>query len=479
MSLSWKLFGIVLLSLISGLLTFALLLPLLRYQLNQQISQLNELRQTYQRVNAALQVLPHRPQADRASQRQLIAHLRHLMPDTKVETIYLVDLTGGILYQSRPTNRADHLSISRVLQHKLQPGNIFFPEPDSFLFFPIQFTDAGGYLLIRSRYPHYYQEFLDRYTWYVGSIFLCSILVFCVVLFLLQRPRILYLLQLARQVEDLAESQFKGQVTEVGQDELGALARSINEMARQLVKRMEEARLNEQARYELITSLSHDLKSPLTSILGYLELLQNHPSLPSDNTPHHYAITAYRKAELLNKRISRLFEYSQLNALSERELFQLVPTNITILLQQLSADYIPLFERRGITVQINIPANPIILPIDQHHWVRALENLFHNAVLYAAPDSLFSIYLTQQPEFLQLVLENELERELRIDAEHLFDQFYREDRARRSEGSGLGLSITRRIFELHGSKITAHCQENQLQFQVVIPMSLPANQLAG
>ncbi|RSK39543.1 sensor histidine kinase [Hymenobacter perfusus] len=140
------------------------------------------------------------------------------------------------------------------------------------------------------------------------------------------------------------------------------MARSINEMARQLARRMAEERQNEQARYELITSLSHDLKSPLTSILGYLDLLQTPSGLTGD-TPQHYVATAHRKALLLNSRINRLFEYSQLSTLSERGLLQMVPT----LLRQLAGDFVPLFERRGITVELTCTPATVLLPIDHHY----------------------------------------------------------------------------------------------------------------
>ncbi|RSK39544.1 sensor histidine kinase [Hymenobacter perfusus] len=101
--------------------------------------------------------------------------------------------------------------------------------------------------------------------------------------------------------------------------------------------------------------------------------------------------------------------------------------------------------------------------------MRALENLFDNAVRYAAPDSVFSVCLTQLPDKVQLVLANQTEQVSEADAERLFDRFYRGEAARRSEGSGLGLAITRRILELHHSTITAHREGCELQFRVTIP----------
>jgi signal transduction histidine kinase len=465
-SLSWKLLAVVLLSLGSGTLVFVLHLPLLHRQMQGQLQHLRDEQQTYRRVAGALQQVPPARQADRQAQRRLVARVRQLLPGTTATDVYLVDMYGRQLYPAEPARQLD---LQRELRRKLQPNNVIVPEHDSLLFFPVQFTDAGGYLLVQTPYPQYFQQFLDTYLWQVWAVGGLSALVFCGVFLLLQRPRIRYLRQLARQVQEMADNRFEGQVTEAGHDELGAVARSINEMARQLARHMAQERQNEQARYELITSLSHDLKSPLTSILGYLDLLQHHPGLHGDPTPQHYVATAHRKALLLNTRINRLFEYSQLSTLSERGLLQPVPTNVAMLLRQLAGDFTPLFERRGIRVRLVLAPDTVVLAIDHHYWVRALENLFENAVRYAAPDSEFLLHLTQQPDQVLLVLENEAERSNDTDAERLFDRFYRGEAARRSEGSGLGLAITRRILALHHSSISAHWQGRRLQFRITIP----------
>lgn len=457
-SLSWKLLAVVLLSLGSGILTFALLIPLLRTQINQEKARLHTLRRTYQHVDAALHALPLQPLADAGARRALVTHLQTLLRTDSgsqylTQAVYLTDLDGRCWYDSAPNQPTSRPNLRAALRLKLQPTNIIEPEQDSLLFFPVRFTDASGYLLVGTSYPTHFGQALDRYYWKLGAAYAVAALVFCGMFLLLQRPRVRYLRQLARQVQELPASQFTGQVTEAGRDELGAVAHSINDMARQLARRIAEDRRNEQARYELITSLSHDLKSPLTSILGYLDLLQTHPGLRSDDTSQHYVLTAHRNARLLHARINRLFEYSQLSTLSEAELLHPVDTNVATLLRQMAGDFMPLFERRGIAIDLTIEADPVMLCIDHHYWVRALENLFENAVRYAAPDSVFTVHLTRQSNQVVLLLANETEREATAEAERLFDRFYRGEAARRSEGSGLGLAITRRILELHHSTI--------------------------
>lgn len=233
----------------------------------------------------------------------------------------------------------------------------------------------------------------------------------------------------------------------------------INEQARQLA---------EQQKNDLIMYLAHDLKTPLTSIIGYLGILEESPDLPREQRAKYVGITldkSYRLEQLINE----FFEITRLN-LSELSL-EKTNVDLSIMLNQLVEEFYPLLEEKRMAISCDIESG-IRLNADADKLARALDNLLRNAVNYGWDESEVKLSAHFSGSNIVITLAN---RGDEIPAEKLariFDKFCRLDSSRRSKtgGAGLGLAITKQIIELHNGTISAACNGNDITFTIVLPM---------
>lgn len=250
--------------------------------------------------------------------------------------------------------------------------------------------------------------------------------------------------------------------------ELAVTERKINSIKHTLEKRKSEALLAEQRKNDLIVYLAHDLKTPLTSVIGYLTLLREEPQI-SQELRCRYTNIALEKAERLEELINEFFDITRFNLTTlildkERIYF-------SRMLEQLASEFCPILAERELVWKLEI-APDIILVGDVDKLARAFDNLIRNAVNYSYTGTEISLYAQTEGNQVKVILKNQGKTIPQDKLEHIFEQFYRVDASRSSVtgGAGLGLAIAKEIVELHGGTITAASANENTIFIVILPM---------
>lgn len=230
----------------------------------------------------------------------------------------------------------------------------------------------------------------------------------------------------------------------------------------------------EQRKNDLIVYLAHDLKTPLTSVIGYLTLLRDEPQI-SEEMRSRYTGIALDKAERLEDLINEFIDITRFNLTN----IQLEPerVNISRMLEQIGFEFHPILAEKDLKLETEIKPNVEIL-CDPDKLARVFDNLLRNAVNYSYAGT--TIYLSMDYESIKdevkICVENHGKTISPDKLDRIFDQFFRLDSSRRSStgGSGLGLAIAKEIVELHHGTITAESENESIRFTVVLP-SVPEN----
>lgn len=224
---------------------------------------------------------------------------------------------------------------------------------------------------------------------------------------------------------------------------------AISGLSHGLQSSLEEQLQAERTKTELITSVSHDLKTPLTSIINYVTLLKN--SNIENDTAREYVEILENKSERLKILIEDLFEAAKLTSGSME--LNLMPVDIAQLLTQAVGELSDKFESSNIDIRYTPPEDKFIIMLDGQRMWRVFENLLNNIANYSPPGSRAYITIEQLDQEVEIVMKNVSLYPLDIDPNELFERFKRGDTARTTEGSGLGLSIAKDIVELHDGRV--------------------------
>lgn len=218
----------------------------------------------------------------------------------------------------------------------------------------------------------------------------------------------------------------------------------------------------EQRKNDLIVYLAHDLKTPLTSVIGYLTLLRDEPQLSQEMRARYTGIVL-EKAERLEDLINEFFDITRFN-LSHIEL-ERESVDVTRMLEQVVSEFEPIFAESGLACHLDLPPKMPYL-CDPDKMARVFDNLLRNAAYYSLPDTTVEIIGSYDENEMVLSFSNLGKNISKEKLDRIFEQFYRLDSARGSEtgGTGLGLAIAKEIIESHGGTINASCEENRITF---------------
>jgi len=235
-------------------------------------------------------------------------------------------------------------------------------------------------------------------------------------------------------------------------DEIGRLAQSFNSMADTLQENVKELKKTDQLRRELIANVSHDLRSPLASIQGYLETILLKGIELSDEKREKYFDIILKNTVGLRKMVDELFELSKLDTQHVKP--NMEPFSISDLVQDVALKFEPKAENKNITIKPNCPSGLPLVKGDIAMIERVLSNLIENAIQYSEEGDI-EIALTANNSSVSIEVKDHGPGIPEKDLPHIFDRFYRAEksRSRSSGGTGLGLAIAKKIMELHGQDI--------------------------
>lgn len=317
-------------------------------------------------------------------------------------------------------------------------------------------------------------SFIARYNlmqYYFLFIVVCTMAVFAGSLYMLIRKKIRYIGYITNTINSISYGNLDNEIEIKGHDELSRMAGKINEMTHRLKITIEQERAAERFNKELITNVSHDLRTPLTSIIGYLELLRNKELTESKKKEFIEILNA--RADRLKYLIDDLFEFSKISSGGER--LNLTSIDVIELLEQCIGEHDSAAVEKGISFRKSFSEPDLIISADPPKLARVFENILSNAVKYGKNGSVVEITVKCDESDVKISFKNISSIALSNNVKHIFDRFYRMDESRNSgiEGSGLGLAIASSIVELHKGEINADVKNNEFEIFVKITRDMP------
>lgn len=280
--------------------------------------------------------------------------------------------------------------------------------------------------------------------------------------------RLVLLQRVMTGVQHMAAGNLTDTIPEKGKGQLALLAGNLNNMKTGFKHLLDKEMRSERLKTELITNVSHDLKTPLTSIINYVDLLKQKDLSPE--TAQSYVEVVDRKTQRLKVLIDDLFEASKMSSGAVE--MQVETVNVSSLLSQALAEFSDKIERSEAPFRVQIEHPQITAALDGRKTWRIFENLISNALKYAMPQTRVHLRLYEEQERVIFTIKNVSAYEIDFEAEELFERFKRGDQSRHTEGSGLGLSIAKSIAELQGGELHIEMDADLFKVTVIFRKSL-------
>ncbi len=265
------------------------------------------------------------------------------------------------------------------------------------------------------------------------------------------------LFSLSHHIEQFRQSGFKrhepyrGSRLKALHDEIDTLGETYNAMAERIIEQMQALQSKDTLRRNLIANVSHDLRTPLSSLQGYLETLQLKGGELNSEQRKHYLAIAYQQSQRLTHLVAELFELSKLNADETEPHFE--PVALGELAMDVAQKYRLQAEKNSIRIEVHLPTALPFIRADVAMLDRVLENLLSNALAHTPEAGNVTITLLEQSRGVRLSLCNSGQGIRQEDIPHVLERFYQAPETRHHRGAGLGLAIVKRVLELHDSTI--------------------------
>jgi signal transduction histidine kinase len=334
------------------------------------------------------------------------------------------------------------------------------------LFLVTNLTMLGEYAVVQGK-----EGSLQAVFYHPGPVItllyvLAGIATFSSAFLVLQKKSMDYITKLSTAIQNISEGDLNTTVEVVGDDEFSAMAANLNKMVEDIRRLMDKERESERTKNELITNIAHDLRTPLTSIIGYLELLSAPTSNMSPEMEKKYINITYTKAKRLEKLIEDLFGFTKLNY--GKVSMKVTKVDIVKLLSQLLEEFYPNFMDKDLAyeLQSNVPAK--MINADGNLLARLFDNLINNAIKYGAEGKRIVVKIHATESIVTVSVTNYGYVIPKEELPLLFEKFYRVEQSRSSNtgGTGLGLAIARNIVDMHGGTIGVTSDLNGTVFTV-------------
>lgn len=269
-------------------------------------------------------------------------------------------------------------------------------------------------------------------------------------------------------VTDIKDGNLNRKILTKENDMTKQICYDLNTITTDMQATLINQRQSEKAYKRLMTSLSHDVKTPLTSLVGYLEAIEK--NIVTGKEKDEYIQVAISKAHSLKDFTERLFEWVKLDA--REQLFHFEVYDINELSRSIVADWIIVIENNNFDYEINIPETQCLVRIDANSYTRILNNLFQNVIAHSKGTKLiFDLYEDEKQVTIK-VSDNGIG--IPSDEQsHIFERMYRGDKSRMTTGAGLGLSITKELVAVHNGTIDVKSVlKNHTTFTIIFPKFL-------
>jgi len=421
---------------------------------------------------------------------------RYMTVNPSIE-IYLLDSTGTIMSYSADPGKVKRTHVSLQPIREFMNGKTFpllGDDPRShdrkkiFSVANIMFqTGADGYLYVVLRGEEYdrAEQFLrNNYLFKLSSAALLISLAVGLLVGLLifhwltQRLNRLSLVinnfwnsNFSKHAPYQMEQKLPAQMPQTPRDEIDTLGHNFNLMAERIVSQLDSLKNQDQLRRELVANVSHDLRTPLATLRGYLETLQIKGDTLSDSDRNDYLTTALRHSERLSRLVEDLFELAKLDAK------EIKPNHEKVALGELAQDVIQKFklqaEKSSISLHLEIEESLPFVYADIGLIERVLENLIGNAMQHTPHGGEIDVSLKKNNEVIELQVKDNGSGIATEELPHIFNRFYQADNKHRNgNGAGLGLAISQKIIKLHGSSISVSSTVNEgTVFSFILPIA--------
>lgn len=298
--------------------------------------------------------------------------------------------------------------------------------------------------------------------------------VFTITFLLLQEKSMQYIGKISDAMQSISEGDLNVTVDIDGDDEFSVMAASLNKMVGDLKDLIDKEREAERTKNELITNIAHDLRTPLTSIIGYLEILSGDVKVDSDMQKKYIEI-AYIKTKRLEKLIEDLFGFTKLNY--GKITMNISRVDVVKLLSQLLEEFYPSFVEKNLSyeLQSNVPVK--VITADGNLLARLFDNLINNAIKYGADGKRVLVKIHGEEELITVQVINYGYVIPADELPFIFNKFYRVEQSRSTNtgGTGLGLAIAKNIVDMHGGTILVNSDLSGTVFTVKLKVNFDVN----
>ena len=270
----------------------------------------------------------------------------------------------------------------------------------------------------------------------------------------------------------IAQGHYEIRIPQTDLGEMDEVVSSINHLVDSTVRAIEEERKIEKSKDELITNIGHDIRTPLTSVIGYLGLIENQ-QYHSQEELARYAHVAYRKAQQMQSLVQDLFTYTA----TRQTTTEISPVQVQVLrfMEQLVADFELSAREKTIELRLDIRPKNLVASFDVDKMARVFHNLLSNSLKYGIGAHYIELLAYQEADYIYFKVKNDGQPLDQSELEDIFQRSYRADQSRSANqpGTGLGLAIVRNIVELHHGRVYAEVEGKETIFTIEIPQKPP------
>ena len=316
----------------------------------------------------------------------------------------------------------------------------------------------------------YSKSYGEKLPFEVFIYVILGIIIFTVSLVLQMNSMINYIGMIKEGVDRIAQGDFQTEILVKGNDEFAIIAENLNKMMGEISELMDNEREVERSKNQLITNVAHDLRTPLTSIIGYMELLVNGNNIPEE-TRDKYLKVAYNKSLRLQKLIEDLFGFTTLNY--GKIALNIAKVDIVKLMAQLLEEFYPNFMENSLEYSLESTENQVMIEADGDLLARLFDNLINNAIKYGKDGKKVSVVIRKVDDIVHVAVINYGKVIPKEDIDKVFNKFYRVEQSRSANtgGTGLGLAIAKNIAMMHGGDIVVQSDLYGTIFDVTLSVN--------